>query len=195
MRTKNNMVILFAFAAIYSVCANSADITNYVTSGNLESQNNIGCVSAQEVKNNYTPVDLYKGMAICAKSERFQEAAFLFSISGVYGRFDSLRVADRTAPQGLMIARSQIFEDIPKEKLEKLQGFVSKALGSSSDVAAICKDIIRVGPPSYYPKYMVAHGMGSLHYTGEAVDGLLKNFNATSAWKKSLDSYLHCPEL
>jgi hypothetical protein len=55
----------------------------------------------------------------------------------------------------------------------------------------MCKEVERIGPPAYFPRYMIQHGMGAFLNNGSG-DGLVKDFDAKAAWQESLAGYLHC---
>jgi hypothetical protein len=87
----------------------------------------------------------------------------------------------------------QAFGAMPDQK-QAFDDTVKKTAGNPDGLAALCKEVARIGPPGYYPRYMIQHGMGAFLKTG-GDDGLVKDFDAKAAWKNSLDTYLHCPSL
>ena len=169
-------------------------IQNYEAPGNLESKNDLGCIGADKVENIYTPTDLYTAVSKCANSGMYKQGAFLFAVAGVYGRFDTLRVADKSAHQAVAVIRMQTLSTLDKGKQTAFQESLKANLGNPNGLAAACKEILRIGPPNYFPRYMIQHGMGAFLKSDEG-DGLVKDFNAKAAWKQSLDTYLHCPGL
>jgi hypothetical protein len=110
----------------------------------------------------------------------------------VYGRYDTLRVADKTAHQAVTVLQMQMFSSMSKEKAAAFRKGLQDSLGVPASLAVVCGDIARIGPPGYHPRYMIQHGMGAFQ-KGEPSDGLVAGFDAPAAWKQSLDSYLHCP--
>jgi hypothetical protein len=146
------------------------------------------------MENKYTPTDLYKAVSKCAQAGKYKDGAFLFAVAGVYGRFDTLRVMDKTAHQAVTVARMQALSTLNEDKQAAFKDSLNKTLGNPEGLAAACKDIVRIGPPNYYPRYMIQHGMGAFLKSGSG-DGLVKDFDAKAAWKQSLDTYLHCPGL
>lgn len=169
-------------------------IRNYEAPGNLESKHELGCVGAGNLSNKFTPADLYKAVSLCAKQGKNKEGALLFALAGAYGRFDTLRVSDKSAHQAVTVLKMQAFGGMAPDQQNAFKESVGKTLGSPDGLAAACKEIKRIGPPNYVPRYMIQHGMGAFTKTGTD-DGLVKDFNAPAAWKQSLDSYLHCPNL
>lgn len=194
------VVSIAAFSFCFAVTALAADsgtqprVRNYESPGNLESKYDLGCIGAHKVENKYSPTDLYKAVSKCANSGMYKEGTFLFAVAGVYGRFDTLRVEDKSAHQAIAVARMQALSTLDKGKQTAFQESLKANLGNPEGLAAVCKEIVRIGPPNYFPRYMIQHGMGAFLKSGGG-DGLAKDFNAKTAWKQSLDSYLHCPGL
>ena len=91
----------------------------------------------------------------------YKEGTFLFALAGAYGRFDTLRVADNSAHQAVAVARMQALSTLDKSKQTAFQESLKATLGNPEGLAAACKEIVRIGPPNYYPRYMIQHGMGA----------------------------------
>jgi hypothetical protein len=194
-RTMKKIVIVVS-ALSFSIVAKSfaAEFKNYQSPGSLESKYDIGCVGSEKLENKYTPADLFKAFIKCTEQEKYKEGTFLFVLAGVYGRFDTFRVADQTAHQAVTVLRMQAFEAMEKSKKSSFMDTTKKTLGTPEILGEICKDIQRIGPPNYYPRYMIQHGMGAFTKSG-ATNDLLPDFDPATGWKKSLDTYLHCPGL
>ena len=143
------------------------------------------------VVSDYTPADLYKAVSICASQNKYLEGAYLFALAGVYGRFDTLRVADKTAHQAVTVLVMQSFGSLSKEKKITFMEKLKKTLDAPDGLAKVCKKIDMLGPPNYYPRYMVQHGLGAFdgNKTG---NGLVPDFDPKTAWTRSLITYLHC---
>ena len=169
----------------------AARITNHEAEGNLQSTVELGCIPVREARNVYTPADLYKAVAKCIESGNPTDGVPLYALAGVYGRFDTLRVPDRSAHQALLALQFENISSIDEEKMNLFRTQMGRTAGDASALAAMCAQLRDVGPPDYYPRYMVQHGMGA--FLGGGGDGLAPDFDAASSWEKSLDSYLHCP--
>lgn len=171
-----------------------AEFKNSEAPGNLESKNDLECIGARQLSNKYTPADLYKAVSKCANEDKYKEGALLFALAGVYGRFDTFRVADNTAHQAVTVLGMQAFGSLDKGKERAFKEGLKNILGTPDGLAATCKEIIVLGPPDYYPSYMIQHGMNAFLKSGSG-SGLVADFDVKIAWKKSLDAYLHCPRL
>lgn len=170
-----------------------ATITNYETTGNLASKHSLGCMPLSGVKNEYSPADIYPAVADCLKTERYQEATNLFNIAGAYAYFDKLRVTDRTAHQGaqvLIMNNLAGVDPLIKEKWKTYMDGQSKT--DTETIASTCDAIRHLGPPNYYPAYMIQHGMQAFMNNSNNKP-LVELFNPQEAWNSALDKYLHCP--
>lgn len=167
-------------------------ITNHEAPGNLESRHDLGCLESTDLSNRYTPAELYRAVAACAKQGKYKDASVLLALAGVYGRFDVQRVSDKTSHQALTILKMQALGNLTKEQQRAFKDDMRVTLGDPANLAVACQLFERIGPPHYHPVYMIQHGMSAFTKT-DASNGLVKDFNAQVAWQQSLDSYLHCP--
>lgn len=168
-----------------------SQFTNYETKGNLETKAPLACASIGEVTNQHTPADIYPGVAACVKAGNYEKAVPLYALAGVYGRFDQLRVSDSTARQAVQVLQMNNFADFTKEQQDAFKkAMLAATEAGSSTFASICSGIERLGPPNYFPTYMVQHGMGA--FTGGS-GGIKDDFDSKQGWRDSLSGYLHCP--
>lgn len=157
-------------------------ITHYQSEGNLEVTHNVGCVAREETKTSYTPADLYQSIFACIEKEQYQSAVDLYVMAFARGYFDMLRVKDKSAHQAISVLRLVTFQKLSKEQSEAF----GKALEaySKDGISGACSFLQASGAPDYYPKYMVAHGMGG--FKKEGGNGLVTPFDASEAWQVSL---------
>lgn len=161
--------------------------------GNLESPNPCNCVEISEITNEQNPADILHGMGECIEQKDFAKAAKLFAIAGVYGKYDSYRVKDRSAHQALMVLQQSILLDISEEDKNNLVTELKQTLEEgSTELKNVCQEIRKVGKPKYYPKYMIQHGIQAFTESNE--NGLVEDFNSEESWELALESYLHCAE-
>jgi hypothetical protein len=159
--------------------------------GNLEATAPLGCVDLQSVTAAHTPADIVPGIRLCLDSAKYEKAAVLFAVAGVFGKFDTLRVADKTAHQAVAALQVTHLNSVEPEHKSALQKVLKEiAEPKSAALAQICGYLKAMGPPSYQPTYMLQHGMSA--FTGKG-GGTTAGFNSAEAWATSLDSYLHCP--
>lgn len=149
------------------------------------------CSAGNELKNTYTPLELYMSVPPCIESGHFSEAANLFVLAGVYGMYDRLRVKDRSAHQAITVLKMAVTPSFTDAFRQHLSTMVQ-----GPNLATLCQSMKKVGPPNYYPSYMINHGLGAIsaQLNGNAPDSALnESFQPTSAWAEALDQYLHCP--
>ncbi|RVT89446.1 hypothetical protein [Sphingomonas crocodyli] len=166
------------------------EVRNYTTPGNLESPHDIGCIPLSAASPKYNPVDLYRGAKLCLNSGRYQEAFALIGLANAYGRFDMLRVADRTAHQAVTMARMEVFRDTPDAVKSELSAVVAKNSDNAEKRADLCRELRRLGHPTYYPRYMVQHGMAAFMQRGG--EELVGAFDKNKAWSDVLNTYAKC---
>jgi hypothetical protein len=169
-----------------------ANVINYETAGNLKSNNDLECIGPEKLNNEYTPPELYKAVTKCVAQDKYKEGILLFSLAGVYGRFDTFRVADKTAHQAITILLMGTFDSLSENKKNIFIKALKKMFYTPNELATCCKQIVLIGPPNYYPDYMIQHGMGAFFNDGSN-NGIVSNFDAQTAWKEVVGIYLHCP--
>lgn len=181
--------------AITAQSSGNSKITaiNFEAPGNLVSTNEVGCTNSSTLSNKFTPADLYRGVTSCLKNDNYRDGVFLFALAGVYGRFDTFRVKDKTAHQAITVLQMDTLGPLDKAKHESIKSEFRKVSGNPNSLQEMCTEIKRIGIPSYHPQYMIQHGMNAF-IGGNSNNGLVDNFDANAAWIKALDSYLHCPD-
>ncbi len=189
-------VIVVALVAVGCAPQQSAkttpQITNYEAKGNLQATQPIACVGLAELTNRHTPADIFPGVRQCIDSGEYGKAADLFAVAGVYGRFDMLRVADRTAHQAITVLQMNTLGSLKQARVDAFQESIKGRFEArSSDLVRICDHVKSSGAPAYQPVYMLQHGMSA--FTGVG-GGIKSDFNRAEAWAASLDGDLHCPK-
>jgi hypothetical protein len=161
--------------------------------GNLQSTISLNCVAFDKLTNKMTPADLYPAVKKCFDEKKYERGVELFILAGCYGEFDRLRVSDKTAWQAKEVMLIQLHDLFTKKQLES---FV-KALKPYEDkkgqqLISLCQDIQKLGPPDYYPTYMIQHGIHAFLPDGDE-NPLVMSFDANKSWEDTLHKYLHCP--
>jgi hypothetical protein len=151
--------------------------------------NSVGCVDIAALNSKNTPTEILLGSRECVDKKDFDRGVSLFGVAGVYGRFDSQRVPDVSAHEVIPAFQSAVFGNLDSETAAAFQA-ARKNLANSPKLVQMCAQIRKLGPPTYYPTYMIAHGMGAFLGSGP---GLVANFDSAAAWESALATYLHCP--
>jgi len=171
--------------------ATQSQITIIEAPGNLESTQDIGCVPISDLKNTYTPPDLYNGMTKCMNQDNYSSAVFFFALAGTYAYYDTLRVADITAHDAKSVLIQQNLNSLDEKQKDMFGQELQNTFQTPEYLPALCDELLRIGAPQYYPHYMIQHGMNAI-IGGNPEDELVKNFDSDTAWKKARDDYVHC---
>jgi len=165
-------------------------IVNIEAEGNLAPTHNIGCLPISEMQNAYTPADAALAFQRCLVEENLADAAAMYYFIMAYGDYDKSRVADISAKQAIGALLYPITAGVSPEILEETNAELSKLKDQGSLInSGFCREIVRIGPPDYFPSYMVQHGMAVI--TGSIDEPLLADFDGTEKWAEVL-SRLKC---
>jgi hypothetical protein len=142
-------------------------------------------------------MELYGALNDCLENHRDADAVALFALAGMDSAFDSLRVTDKTAGQARQILIMDLFQRVPPEIHARFEATLKEEAADPPRHAALCDQVRKVGPPIYFPSYMVNHGMGVMQsaLANQAPPTPLEpNFNAQASWTQLLTNYLNCPD-
>lgn len=184
-------VVLAIFATSMTAMSSAAPLSSEESEGRALSDES-HCLSVSEIRSTLTPAELYGALPACVELGNFEQASFLYGLAGVYGRFDSLRVADASAHQILPALKNAAFAAITAKQKSAFQAYAGALFDDANRREELCKQVAQVGPPQYYPKYMILHGLDAV--TGSIPDDgvIVRTFNPQLAWKQSLSEYLTC---
>ena len=190
---KRNAIALLALTWMASAWTQALDpsITHYETAGNLVAKHPLLCATVDKLKNTDTPPDLYAGLVDCAKHARYEDAVYFFALAGVYSFFDAERVVDETARAAHSALTRDAMGELDQPTKDAVFAQLKATLGDPAKLPAACMAITRIGPPNYFPQYMVQHGLDAVNDKVKG-NGLVPDFDAKTAWDKALDNYLHC---
>jgi hypothetical protein len=155
------------------------------------------CVRLDQISGSPTPMELYGALNDCLENHRDADAVALFALAGMDSAFDSLRVTDKTAGQARQILIMDLFQRVPPEIHARFEATLKEEAADPPRHAALCDQVRKVGPPIYFPSYMVNHGMGVMQsaLANQAPPTPLEpNFNAQASWTQLLTNYLNCPD-
>lgn len=152
------------------------------------------CRDIAEIGNTLTPPVLYDDMVECAKESQYEKGVSLFALAGSYTFYDALRVEDTSAHRAHSQLLQESLDSLDLSRKDALKAEIKKTLGSAEKMSALCGTVAHIGAPEYYPAYMVRLGTnGAAEATSGA--GLIKGIDLATAWKTSLDRFLHCPAM
>jgi hypothetical protein len=165
--------------------------TSLTPANQLAAQQPLGCVELDQLDNTRTPPELYVGVSACVQQENYRAAVAIFALAGMDSHFDAARVIDKTAGQAGQILISATFDALPSEKRDKFAKTVTEVAADPPALARTCNRIRRMGFPTYYPGYMVVHGIHA--FTAKPDDPTLEsNFDSAATWNNLLSTYLNC---
>jgi Ankyrin repeats (3 copies)/Domain of unknown function (DUF4124)/Ankyrin repeat len=156
------------------------------------------CIRLDQRDNTQTPLELYASLTDCLHNSRDDDAVDLFILAGMDSAFDSVRVSDKTAGQARQILIMALFQSMPANEHDHFNTAMKELTDHPLRHALLCHQVKNVGPPTYFPSYMVNHGMGAVMgaLSNQAPAApLVPNFDATATWKELQANYLNCPQL
>ena len=166
-------------------------VTNLNAVGRLEANEPLSCASIQQAGKDHTPPELYRGVSACLQLEDYRTAVALFALAGMESHFDAERVLDKTAGQSGQALIMSTLDGLPADRRAKFQAAVKALAADPEELSRTCAAIRKIGYPTYYPAYMVLHGIRA--FTAKPDDPTLEpSFDGTSAWNSLLGSYLNC---
>jgi hypothetical protein len=155
------------------------------------------CVRLDQISGSPTPMELYGALNDCLENHRDADAVALFALAGMDSAFDSLRVTDKTAGQARQILIMDLLQRMPPETHARFESTMKAEAADAARHAVLCDQINKIGPASYFPSYMVNHGLGVMQsaLSNQAPPTPLEaNFNAQASWALLLTNYLNCPD-
>ncbi len=152
----------------------------------------IDCPSLASIKNSDNPVELYAGMRACINAEQYETAIVLFGLAGVYGRFDMERVQDTSAHQAVVILRRGALDTSDLARKNEFQRRAGEVYDNESARNQLCAQIENVGPPTYIPRYMLAHGLAAKINPAKTERSQNPQFDPVRSWLRVKSSYLKC---
>jgi ankyrin repeat protein len=166
-------------------------VTSVTVPGQLAPTRTFGCVGLEKVDSTATPPDLYSAGRACVEQGDYDDAARLFLLGGAYGRFDAARVTDKTAGQGLTILIMGFGNGLREDQKQAFLAATSR-FHAAADRERLCGQFKRLGPPNYFPRYMVLHGIKAFTAADPTADALDPNFDAAATWQQILTQGLSC---
>ena len=167
-----------------------SDITSYTHADSLKATNPLGCIPFQEIESDSTAADVVAGATECLNEERYAEAAEFVMIASALVNYDTRRVKDRSSHMAQQTLFMQAFTNQPQGTIGKLLDQIDLLTPNSAKHTQICRHLRNIGPPTYFPKYMIAHGMDALNESQN--QPLVEPFDAKTAWDTTLTEFTNC---
>ena len=165
--------------------------THIEVPGNLAATNPLDCVAVEAVSNSHTAADIASGARSCFDEGDDDAMADLMLVASAFAYYDTLRVTDESAHAALTALFADRFADIPSTQRDRVATAIDALADDRDRVGALCAKLADLGPPEYWPTYMLAHGLGTL--VGEEKEPAVRNIDRAAGWKQAL-SFTNCPE-
>jgi hypothetical protein len=177
--------------SITPVVTQDGAITRLTIPGSLAVTHQLDCVALRHVDSAITPPDIYAAIPRCLGANRYAEAAMLFVLAGTEASFDALRVTDKTAGQARQVMIMNTFGSLPIEQRRKFGDTLNAMLADPEALAKLCTAMRKRAPPSYYPRYMILHGIKA--FSGNPYENALDPlFDPRASWELVLQTYARC---
>ena len=155
------------------------------------------CLALENMDNSHQPPDIYRDVRECINQDKYPEAAALFALAGIESQFDAARVSDKTAGQAGQVLIMGTFDGLPQAKRDQFGTTVGNLAADRAALRTICARVSAIGYPTYYPAYMIQHGMGAvmaaLGGKEQGLGVLDPAFDARKTWSTLQVTYLKCP--
>ncbi|GJM10953.1 MAG: hypothetical protein DHS20C11_32290 [Lysobacteraceae bacterium] len=145
------------------------------------------CPTFSEVSSNDTPPDFLAYANACISVGDAESAAIYTNVALAYHRYDVQRVLDIHAPH-----LSTTTLNPPNESRHgasiTLQQYDAKMLEFDTDTSKVCPVVLALGPPSYYPDYMLDSGKAQARGDGREWE-IREGFSSTRTWAKIMNGW------
>jgi hypothetical protein len=172
----------------------AGNITNVRVEGSLAATRQLDCIDLPAVSGDLTPPDLYTAVLQCIALGDYNRAARVFFVASVYSRFDAQRIVDRSASAGGQVLILRTFAGVTAEQKQLFSKAIDTLTKDPQNFQGWCQDIKRLGPPRYFPKYLILHGLNAFTSERPLENALLPGFDVEANWARVLETNVHCPK-
>ena len=201
-RVRTIILTTLLAASLGTSAVSQTQATNLEHPDNLKVTHRLGCIALEKVRNSYTPADISRAVTKCAERGKFEQAIQLFFVYSVYGYYDQERMVDTSAGNAIGALNLKTFRTLSAGQREGMAHAAQEFQDASGALfKGTCDLVEKLGPPSYEPIYMAAHGLKSFKIVGEKVEyltpselsELVKDVDAERLWNESLHEINNCP--
>lgn len=170
----------------------SGNVTNYRIEGSLQATRQVDCIDLAQASRDDPPPNLYTGIVKCITSDRPDQAAALFVLASVTARFDALRVVDPTVAGGTQILIMRAFEPLTEAQRDAFGAAMDRLRADPARWSSVCAELRRLGPPRYFPRYLVLHGMRAFTAPNPLEGAMKPDFDLDAKWSEVLVQNVKC---
>lgn len=164
--------------------SNGAVVTEVKFAGSLQPNFDLGCISINDVSNNFNPPALIYAAKKCIQQDQHAKAWALLATANGYAYYDMKRLADRSTHGARTVLTMNAFADLTNAQTEKAQKISRELQSDPERVKAYCAELTKLGPPTYEPMWAILHGIGA--YQEPRSGHYLTNVNAPAIWEEVL---------
>lgn len=115
-------------------------------------------------------------------------------MASAYSRFDAQRIADRFASGGGQVMIMRTFANFSLEQRQAFSAAAGRLTKSPDNFQQWCADIKGLGPPKYFPKYLILHGMAAFTQPTPLANAMVPDFAVGENWARMLETNARCPK-
>lgn len=172
----------------------NGNMTNIRAEGSLAPTQQLQCIDLKDVTPEQTPPDFFTAVSSCFAQADYDRAARIFMLASVYSRFDAQRITDRSAAGGGQVMIMRTFGQFTPEQRQAFSMAVERLTKTPENFQAWCSNIKRLGPPRYFPKYLILHGMAAFTNPTPLANAMVPDFDLETNWARVLEVNVHCPK-
>lgn len=170
----------------------NGNITNIRAEGSLAPTQQLACIDLKDVTAEQTPPDFFTAVSSCIAQADYDRAARIFLVASVYSRFDAQRINDKSASGGGQVMIIRTFEKFTPEQRQAFGVAVDRLTKTPENFQAWCSNIKRLGPPKYFPRYLILHGMAAFTNPTPLANAMAPDFDLEANWARVLETNVRC---
>lgn len=171
----------------------NGNITNMRVEGSLAPTQQLPCIDLKDVTAEQTPPDFFTAVSSCFAQADYDRAASLFMLASTYSRFDAQRINDRSAAGGGQVMIMRTFDKFTPEQRQAFGMAADRLTKTPENFQAWCASIKRLGPPRYFPRYLILHGMAAFTQPTPLANAMVADFDLEANWARVLETNVRCP--
>lgn len=170
------------------------NITSVYAEGSLAPTQQLPCIELKDVTPEQTPPDFFTAVSSCFAQADYDRAARIFFVASVYSRFDAQRINDKSAGGGGQVMIIRTFEKFTPEQKQAFSLAMERLTKTPENFQAWCSNIKRLGPPRYFPRYLILHGMAAFSHPAPLANAMVPDFDLEANWARVLETNVRCPK-
>jgi hypothetical protein len=115
----------------------------------------LGCIPPEKIKPIYSPPDLYNASRICILEGKPENAYMLIRTGQIFVGYDTLRVPNPSAADGVRKALLAHLAEVPMEADHPLAQLFATTSRTGAIEERLCQSVRGFEKPTYYPFYLI----------------------------------------